>query len=65
MSWYDVVKVAGDAVEALRNAELNAKFAAVRMEMAKLAEENAHLREQLLALREAARVREEPVRDSV
>lgn len=58
MSWYDVVKVAGDAVEAVRSAELNAKFAEVRMEMAKLAEENAGLRDELTRLRETTRLRE-------
>jgi len=57
VSWYDAIKVAGDAIEALRNAELNGLLANVRMEGAKLAEENARLREELLALKEIARLR--------
>ena len=57
MSWYDAIGKAADAIEALKNAELNQLLATVRMEGAKLAEENARLREELIALREAARLR--------
>jgi hypothetical protein len=57
MSWYDAIGKAADAIEALKSAELNQLLANVRMEGAKLAEENARQREELIALREAARLR--------
>lgn len=58
MSWYDAIKAAGDAAEKLHDAELNQRLALVVMEGAKLAEENAKLRDELTQLREASRLRE-------
>lgn len=50
MGWAEAIKAAADAVEAMKNAELLSKFAHVKMEVAKLAEENALQRERIREL---------------
>lgn len=61
MSWYDAVKLANEAAEKLHDAELNRRIALVMTECAKLAEENARIREELLTLRETTRLRAQMV----
>ena len=58
MSWYEAIKDAANAIDKLKNAEATAVMATVRMEGAKLAEENARLRDEVRELREALRIRD-------
>ena len=66
MGWYEAIKDAVTAAEKLRSAELKQKMADVQVECAKLAEENAHLRQELIGLREQAQTRQDmQYRDNV
>lgn len=58
MGWYEAFKDAMSVVERVRDAELTLRLADVRVEGAKLAEENAALRQELLGLREQAQTRQ-------
>lgn len=57
MGWYEALKDTVSFAEHLRNAELDMRLAGVRVECAKLAEENARLRDELTALREQTSLR--------
>jgi len=59
MGWYEAVKDALAVADRLRDAELKHRLADVQMECAKLAEENARLRQELIELREHAQTRQE------
>ena len=59
MGWYEALKDAVAVADQLKNAELKQKLAAVQVESAKLAEENARLRQELIDLREQAQTRQE------
>ena len=59
MGWYEALKDAVTVAEQLENAELKQKLADVQVECAKLAEENARLRQELIELREQAQTRQE------
>jgi cell division septum initiation protein DivIVA len=51
MGWYEALKDAVTVADRLKDSELEHRLAAVRVECAKLAEENAKLRQDLLELR--------------
>jgi hypothetical protein len=57
MGWYEAIKDAVSVADRLRDAELKEKLAALRMEGAKLAEENAQLRQELLDCKAKAETR--------
>lgn len=59
MGWYEAIKDIATVADRLRDAELKHRLADVQMEGAKLAEENARLRQELLDLREQAKTRQE------
>lgn len=59
MGWYEALKDALTAADRLRDAELKQKLADVQVECAKLAEENARLRQELIDLRQHVRTRQE------
>jgi hypothetical protein len=59
MGWYEAIKDALAAADRLRDAELKQRLADVQMECAKLAEDNARLRQELIDLREQSRTRQE------
>ena len=59
MGWYEALKDAIAAADRLRDAEMKQRLADVQVECAKLAEENARLRQELIDLRERERIREE------
>ena len=52
MGWYEALKDAVKAADQLRSAELKQKLAEVQVECAKLAEDNALLRQELIEMRE-------------
>jgi len=58
MGWYEAIKDAVSVADRLRDADLKQKIANVQVECAKLAEENAHLRQELLEFREQKKVRQ-------
>jgi FtsZ-binding cell division protein ZapB len=58
MGWYEAFKDAVSAADKIRNAELNQKLVALQMECIKLAEDNVHLRQELLDIREKQQTRE-------
>lgn len=58
MNILDAIKLANDAAAKLRDAELNAALAAVKMEAVDLAEQVVRLRQENLDLKEAAKLRE-------
>lgn len=59
MGWYEAFKDLLAVADRLRDAELKQKLADVQLEGAKLAEENARLRQELIELREQVRTRQE------
>ena len=59
MVWYEALKDAVTAAERVRDAELKQRLADVQVECAKLAEDNARLRQDLTDLREQSRTRQE------
>lgn len=59
MGWYEAIKDAIIVADRLRDIELKQRLADVQVECAKLAEENAKLRQELLDLREQAKTRQE------
>jgi len=59
MGWYEAVRDALTVADRLRDSELQQRMADVQMECAKLAEENARLRQELIDLREQVQVHEE------
>jgi hypothetical protein len=59
MGWYEALKDAFSVADRLRDAELKLKLAAVQVECANLATENANLRGELMAFREQAHQRDE------
>jgi hypothetical protein len=59
MGWYEAIKDALGAADRLRDADLKSKLADVQIECAKLAEENARLRSELLEFKEQARIRQD------
>lgn len=63
MGWYDAVKDALVVADQLKNVEMKQKLAAVQIECANLAEENARLRQERNELQEKLRLREEMVWD--
>lgn len=66
MGWYEAFKDLLAVADRLRDAELKHKLADVQMEGARLAEENARLRQELIALQEQVRTRQEmQYRDNV
>jgi predicted ATP-grasp superfamily ATP-dependent carboligase len=58
MGWYEAIKDAIVVADRLRDIELKQRLADVQVECAKLAEENAKLRQELLDLREQAKTRQ-------
>ena len=58
MGWYEAVKDAIGVADQLRNVELKQKMVDVQMECLKLAEDNASLRQELIALREQVKLRQ-------
>jgi hypothetical protein len=58
MGWYEAFKDIVTVADRLRDAELKQRLAAVQVEGAKLAEENAALRLELVGLREQAQTRQ-------
>src|SRR6266571_3103207 len=58
MGWYEAIKDAVTVADKLRDADLKQKMAAVQVECAKLAEENARLRQENLQLHERIETRE-------
>ncbi len=58
MGWYEALKDAVSAADKIRNAELNQKLVDLQMECIKLAEDNVHLRQELLDIREKQQIRE-------
>ena len=59
MGWYEALKDAIKAADQLRNAELKQKLAEVQVECAKLAEDNALLRQELIEMREKMQVHQD------
>lgn len=59
MGWYEALKDIATVADRLRDAELKQLLATVRVEGAKLAEDNARLRQELLDLREQVKIRQE------
>lgn len=59
MGWYEAVKDVVTVAERLKDAELKNRLADVQVECAKLAEENAQLRTELLDLRGQLQIRQE------
>ena len=59
MGWYEAIKDAVTVADRLRDAELKHKLADVQVECAKLAEENARLRQDLTELRERTQTRDQ------
>lgn len=59
MGWYEAIKDALSVADRLRDAELKHKLADVQVECAKLAEENARLRQELIDLRQRVQTRQE------
>lgn len=59
MGWYEALKDAVTVADRLKDSELEHRLAAVRVECAKLAEENAKLRQDLLELRTQVKTRQE------
>lgn len=59
MGWYEAFKDVLAVADRLRDAELKQRLADVQVEGAKLAEENARLRQELIGLREQVRIRQE------
>jgi hypothetical protein len=51
MGWYEAIKDVVTVADRLRDAELKHRLAAVQVECAKLAEDNARLRQDVLELR--------------
>ncbi len=58
MGWYEAVKDLLTVAERLKDADLKNRLADVQVECAKLAEENARLRTELLDLREHVQTRQ-------
>ena len=58
MGWYEAVTDAIGVADQLRNVELKQKMVDVQMECLKLAEDNASLRQELIALREQVKLRQ-------
>ncbi len=63
MGWYEAIKDAVEAAGKFRDAAMTEMLATVRMEGAKLAEDNAQLREERNSLREQLDVRRSMVFD--
>lgn len=61
MGWYEALKDAVSAADKLRDADLKQKLASLQVECAKLAEDNAQLRQELLETREQANLREKMI----
>lgn len=61
MGWYEAVKDLLSVAERLKDADLKNRLADVQVECAKLAEENARLRTELLDLREQVKTRQEMI----
>ena len=61
MGWYEALKDAVSVADRLRDAELKQKLANLQVECAKLAEDNARLRQELLETREQANLRQKMV----
>ncbi len=59
MGWYEAIKDVITVADKLKNAELKQKMADVQMECAKLAEDNARMRQELIEFREEATVKQE------
>ncbi len=59
VGWYEALKDAIKAADQLKNAELKQKLADVQVECAKLAEDNALLRQDLIEIREKLQARED------
>ena len=59
MGWYEAIKDVVTVADRLKDAELKNRLADVQAECAKLAEENARLRTELLDLREQVQTRQE------
>jgi len=59
MGWYEALKDVVTVANRLRDAELQSRLAAVQVECAKLAEENARLLQELLELKQQAQIRQE------
>ena len=59
MGWYEAVGDALTVADRLRDSELQQRMANVQMECAKLAEENARMRQELIDLRGQVQAREE------
>jgi hypothetical protein len=57
MGILDAIRMAGDVIDKLKNAELKSLMADIRMEAVTLAEQNVKLREELMQLREDAKNR--------
>jgi hypothetical protein len=57
MGWYEALKDLLTVADRVRDAELKQSLATVQVECAKLAEENARLRQELVDLRERAEIR--------
>jgi FtsZ-binding cell division protein ZapB len=58
MGWYEAIKDAISVADRLRDAELKQKLADIQMECAKLAEENARLRQERNELKKQIEARE-------
>ena len=66
MGWYEAIKDAITVADRLKNAELRQKLADVQVECAKLAEENARLRQELIEARGQVKARQDmEYRDNV
>jgi hypothetical protein len=59
MGWYEAIKDVVTVADRLRDAELKQRLAAVQVECAKLAEDNAAMRQELTELRQQVRTRQE------
>jgi len=58
MGWYEAIKDAATVADKLRDAEMKQKLADVQVECAKLAEDNAQLRQEVIELREKVQTRQ-------
>jgi hypothetical protein len=66
MGWYEALKDVVTVADRLRDAELKHRLADVQVECAKLAEENARMRQELINLRAQVQTRQEMTfRDNV
>jgi hypothetical protein len=59
MGWYEAIKDVVTVADRLRDAELKQRLAAVQVECAKLAEDNAAMRQELMELRQQVQIRQE------